>query len=652
MARARTSRLPDGMVVTAEPSSLVAALTIMAAEVCSKMPQRQADDTAKKLLTLYTRLSEGQIRDEVCGMLAGLCNALAVLDQAEAESIQRALAQGVYDAGEDVLTWVVATQRLVQFSFRNVASSSSTSTEHFSNADDGQRANNQGIKNGERRLQQANQELQKQIAAHDELDVQLRQVKRDLQSQQFMHEKASFELKHVTKELVQERRKCEELENRVIQAHQELVEERRARAEAEDTIQQLQQQLQLEHSAREEAERCVEELVAAAPYHHHQSLMSSYINTASRSELATATEEFSQQNVLGRGGFGPVYSGRWRGRDTAIKVLDAASSQGSKEFLKEVNVLSQYQHPNLLPLIGFCISKEETHYFCALVYPRMRVSLEDALQSPQRRRRAQQAREEVLSASDRLAIALDAASGLAYLHSSQRKNVILHRDIKSSNILLDTENRARVSDVGLARPMEAGSSNVTLGIGTFGYIDNTYMMTGEFTPACDVFAFGVVMLELLTGEAATDSSKRPPILHARVAPHLPHDAARVSDPGAQWPASVVAEYASLAKSCVMMDASSRPTSQVVVERLSTMVARRESESESESQQPRPLERDRECLMCMNATRRTRLRPCCHVVFCEECADEACQRSMPCPVCRGLVQEYDVGDFHATFVAAA
>jgi serine/threonine protein kinase len=118
-----------------------------------------------------------------------------------------------------------------------------------------------------------------------------------------------------------------------------------------------------------------------------------------------------------------------------------------------------------------------------------------------------------LSWSARLDIATDAAAGLAYLHSSDNKPVILHRDIKSSNILLDDDNRARISDVGLSRPMEAAFSQ-TVGLGTFGYMDSGYLVTGEFTPPSDVFSLGVVLLELLTGEAAADSTKRPPLLHA------------------------------------------------------------------------------------------------------------------------------------------
>jgi serine/threonine protein kinase len=315
--------------------------------------------------------------------------------------------------------------------------------------------------------------------------------------------------------------------------------------------------------------------------------------------------------------------------------------QGAKEFLKEINVLGNYRHQNLLPLLGFCISKEGSSLFCALIYPQMRVSLEDALQQSTR---SQPGSDTILSASHRLVIAMDAAAGLAYLHSSNDKPAILHRDMKSSNILLDADNRARISDVGLARPMEAGVTQ-TGGLGTFGYMDIVYLTTGEFSPPSDVFSLGVVFLELLTGQAACDSSKRPPILHARVGPRLPQDTTAVCDALARWPAPMAAQFAGIAKDCICPDSASRPTSQAVLERLSSIVA------QAEPQQPQQPPVARECIICMDAPRNTRLRPCCHVVLCDMCAAAVLPSNSACPVCRARIQTYDVGDFNATFVPA-
>jgi serine/threonine protein kinase len=337
-----------------------------------------------------------------------------------------------------------------------------------------------------------------------------------------------------------------------------------------------------------------------------------------------------------------VYSGTWKGRESAIKVLDWASKQGAKEFLREVNILGNYQHPNLLPLLGFCISKEEDRHFCALIYPRMKRSLQDAL-AQSRRRNGGQGGGQALSATDRLMIARDVATGLAYLHSSDSKCVILHRDMKSSNILLNAENRARIADVGLARIMEAGSSQ-TAGVGTFEYMDRSYFETGRYTPGSDVFSLGVVLLELLTGEAAIDSRKDPAMLHARVTSCVSQagSIASLADPKAGWLPSVAEHFGSVAVGCVSYTAMNRPSSQEVAERLSLM---------AEHPRVQPAESDKECLMCMDATRRTRMRPCCHVLFCEECANEALRRGLKCPMCSVDVDDYEVGDFNATYVPA-
>ena len=104
-------------------------------------------------------------------------------------------------------------------------------------------------------------------------------------------------------------------------------------------------------------------------------------------------------------------------------------------------------------------------------------------------------------------------------------------------------------------------------MGSFGYFDPTYMMTGEYGAGSDVFPFGVVLLELLTGEAARDSTMRPEFLHAPVGPRLPREAAAVADPLARWPAPLVEQFARLAKDCIRVEMASRPTCQAIVERL-------------------------------------------------------------------------------------
>jgi hypothetical protein len=480
---------------------------------------------------------------------------------------------------------------------------------------------------------------------------------RDALKQELQRERRTQEQEReaLRQELQRERRAREEAESSTQQALEELQRVRRACQEGDDQIQRLRAELERERSARIEAERRLLEAEAAGQGQGQwqgqgqgqsggagsRGLMGACVSTASRSEVEAATQGFGVDRILGRGGFGAVYSAVWRGRDCAIKVLDDTSLQGAKEFLKEINLLGHYRHHNLVPLLGFCIAKDDASLFCALIYPKMKCSLEDALQQS---RRAQPGT--ALSWSTRVSIATDAAAGLAYLHSSFNKPVILHRDIKSANILLEDDNRARVSDVGLSRPLEAAFSQ-TLGLGTFGYIDSSgYVATGEYTAASDVFSFGVVLLELLTGEPAADATKRPPLLHARVAQRLPNDARVVCDVLAQWPGPKAEQLASIAKSCVSIEMAARPTSQETLDLL--LSARVQAPPERVQPEPEPA---RECIMCMDAPRNTRHRPCCHVVYCAMCAQDALERRVVCPMCRGRVERYDVGNFNATFVPA-
>ena len=472
-----------------------------------------------------------------------------------------------------------------------------------------------------RNREQAQQALERERSAREQAEQRLRGVQEALDRERSAREQAE--------------RRSEQAEQQLRGVQEELGRERSTREQTERRLRGVQEELERERSTREQAERRLQEEGRPSASSGQGGLVSAGISTASRSEIEAATEQLARGRILGRGGFGPVYSGVWRGRECAIKVLDAASMQGTKEFLKEVNMLGIFRHPHLVPLLAFCISSEDIGRFFALIYPLMSSSVEDAL-------RPQRGADHALLWSVRLSIALDAAAGLAFLHSSEDKPVILHRDIKTANILLDTENRARISDVGLARPMDARTSQ-TLGVGSFGYMDHAYLTTGEFEAGSDVFSFGVVLLELLTGEAACDSTKRPPILHARVGVRLPRDAAVVADPRARWLAPVAEQFASLAKDCISVEVAARPTSQAIVERLSLL-----------GQEPERAEEQvmaRECILCMSHSRRTRLRPCCHVVYCEECAEEAARRRMPCPMCRGPVQRYDVGDFNATHVPA-
>ncbi|CAL8155171.1 unnamed protein product [Prunus armeniaca] len=218
-------------------------------------------------------------------------------------------------------------------------------------------------------------------------------------------------------------------------------------------------------------------------------------------ELAAATKGFREVNLIGEGGFGRVYKGRLdAGQVVAIKQLNHDGLQGFQEFIVEVLMLSLLHHTNLVTLIGYCTDGDQR----LLVYEYMpRGSLEDHLfdLSPDR---------EPLSWDTRIKIAVGAAQGLEYLHCKANPPVI-YRDLKSANILLDDQFNPKLSDFGLAKLAPVGDKThvSTRVMGTYGYCAPEYAMSGKLTLKSDIYSFGVVMLELITGKKAIDCSMRP-----------------------------------------------------------------------------------------------------------------------------------------------
>ncbi|KAK4266702.1 hypothetical protein QN277_027582 [Acacia crassicarpa] len=221
-------------------------------------------------------------------------------------------------------------------------------------------------------------------------------------------------------------------------------------------------------------------------------------------ELKEITGNFRQDRLLGGGGFGSVYKG-FISEDVreglppltvAVKVHDGNNShQGHREWLAEVIFLGQLSHPNLVQLIGYCCEDEHR----VLIYEYMaRGSVENNLFSrvllP-------------LPWSIRMKIVFGAAKGLAFLHEAEKP--VIYRDFKTSNILLDLDYNAKLSDFGLAKDGPVGDkSHVSTRImGTYGYAAPEYILTGHLTPRSDVYSFGVVLLELLTGRKSLDKSR-------------------------------------------------------------------------------------------------------------------------------------------------
>jgi Leucine-rich repeat (LRR) protein len=212
-------------------------------------------------------------------------------------------------------------------------------------------------------------------------------------------------------------------------------------------------------------------------------------------DIQKATENFSKVHIIGDGGFGTVYRAALpEGRRVAIKRLHGGHQfQGDREFLAEMETIGKVKHPNLVPLLGYCVCGDERF----LIYEYMENgSLEMWL-----RNRADAI--EALGWPDRLKICIGSARGLSFLHHGFVPHII-HRDMKSSNILLDENFEPRVSDFGLARIISACETHVSTDIaGTFGYIPPEYGQTMKSSTKGDVYSFGVVMLELLTGRPPT-----------------------------------------------------------------------------------------------------------------------------------------------------
>ncbi|KAL5225563.1 hypothetical protein ABZP36_012202 [Zizania latifolia] len=204
--------------------------------------------------------------------------------------------------------------------------------------------------------------------------------------------------------------------------------------------------------------------------------------------LEAATGKFSESNVLGVGGFGCVYKAVFDGRVTAaVKRLEGGGLDREKEFENELDLLGKIRHPNIVSLLGFCVH-EMNHY---IVYELMeKGSLESQLHGP--------SHGSTLNWHIRMKIALDTARGVEYLHEHCSPSVI-HRDLKSSNILLDSDFNAKIADFGLAvTSWSANKGNVKLS-GTLGYVAPEYLLDGKLTEKSDVYAFGVVLLELQKG---------------------------------------------------------------------------------------------------------------------------------------------------------
>ncbi|KAL9346766.1 hypothetical protein Peur_061619 [Populus x canadensis] len=210
--------------------------------------------------------------------------------------------------------------------------------------------------------------------------------------------------------------------------------------------------------------------------------------------LIAATDNFNTANKLGQGGFGPVYKGKLSdGQEIAVKRLSRSSGQGFDEFMNEVVVISKLQHRNLVRILGCCVEGEEK----MLLYEYMPNKSLDAFLFDSLRK-------QLLDWKIRFKIVEGICRGLLYLHRDSRLRII-HRDLKASNILLDQELNPKISDFGMARIFgnNEDQANTRRVVGTYGYMSPEYAMEGRFSEKSDVFSFGVLLLEIISGRKNT-----------------------------------------------------------------------------------------------------------------------------------------------------
>ncbi|WOG86398.1 hypothetical protein DCAR_0205601 [Daucus carota subsp. sativus] len=316
-------------------------------------------------------------------------------------------------------------------------------------------------------------------------------------------------------------------------------------------------------------------------------LESPNLKSFSFNDIKLATRNFRPDSVLGEGGFGCVFEG-WIDEDTlaaakpgtglviAAKRLRQESFQGHKEWLAEINYLGHLDHPNLVKLIGYCLEGEHR----LLVYEFMpKGSLENHLF-----RRSTYF--QPLSWNLRMRVALGAAKGLAYLHGPEAK--VIYRDFKCSNILIDSKYNAKLSDFGLAKdgPVDGKSHVSTRIMGTYGYAAPEYMVTGHLTAKSDIYSFGVVLLEILTGRKVVDKNRSTgeQNLVPWAKPYLSskHKVTHIMDGriGGQYTVGAAFKAATLANQCLSTDPKLRPEMNQVVKVLQQLQDLRKAEKVS------------------------------------------------------------------------
>ncbi|XP_028553864.1 PTI1-like tyrosine-protein kinase 1 isoform X4 [Dendrobium catenatum] len=321
---------------------------------------------------------------------------------------------------------------------------------------------------------------------------------------------------------------------------------------------------------------------------HQKAILPIDVPALSLDELKNKTDNFGSKALVGEGSYGRVYFAVLNdGRQVAIKKLDATQEpESNAEFLSQVAKVSKLKHENFVELLGYCA--EGNLRLLSYEFATMG-SLHDILHGRKGVQGAQPG--PVLDWMQRVRIAIDAAKGLDYLHEKIQPSII-HRDIRSSNILLFEDFRAKIADFNLSNqaPDMAARLHSTRVLGTFGYHAPEYAMTGQLTQKSDVYSFGVVLLELLTGRKPVDHTmpRGQQSLVTWATPRLSEDKVKQCvDPRLKgdYPPKGVAKLAAVAALCVQYEAEFRPNMSIVVKALSPLLVNKQAPPQQPSPAP-------------------------------------------------------------------
>ncbi|CAL0308464.1 unnamed protein product [Lupinus luteus] len=280
-------------------------------------------------------------------------------------------------------------------------------------------------------------------------------------------------------------------------------------------------------------------------------------------ELNSLTGNFGDKSFIGEGSYGRVFYAKLsNGTDAAIKKLDASSTEADDDFANQLSIVSRLKHDNFVELIGYCL--EANNRILVYRYAR-RKGVQGAEPGP------------ALSWNQRAKIAFGAAKGLEFLHEKAQPSIV-HRDVRSSNVLLFNDYEAKIADFSLTNQSSdtAARLHSTRVLGTFGYHAPEYAMTGQITQKSDVYSFGVVLLELLTGRKPVDHTmpKGQQSLVTWATPRLSEDKVKQCvDPklNNEYPPKAIAKLAAVAALCVQYEADFRPNMTIVVKALQPLL---------------------------------------------------------------------------------